>query len=59
MSDKNFQQRHIGPNALETAEMLKTLGMSSVDELINKTIPAHIRRKQPMNLPAPSSESDL
>ncbi len=59
MSDKNFQQRHIGPNALETAEMLKTLGMSSVDELINKTIPAHIRRKQPMNLPAPISESDL
>ncbi|MDZ4759232.1 MAG: aminomethyl-transferring glycine dehydrogenase [Bacteroidota bacterium] len=59
MSDKNFQQRHIGPNAHETTEMLKTLGMSSVDELIDKTIPAHIRRKQPMNLPAPISENDL
>jgi glycine dehydrogenase len=55
----NFQNRHIGPNEIETAEMLKTLGMSSIDELINKTIPAHIRRKTPMNLAAPIAEHEL
>jgi glycine dehydrogenase len=55
----NFQSRHIGPNALETELMLKAIGMKSVDELIDKTIPAHIRRKQPMNLPPAMTEHEL
>jgi glycine dehydrogenase len=37
-----FSDRHIGPNELETVEMLKEIGMSSLDELINKTIPTAI-----------------
>src|SRR5262245_47745234 len=53
-----FEGRHIGPNEKETVEMLKTIGASSLDELIDKTVPASIRMKKPLNLPAAMSESD-
>ena len=43
-----FIGRHIGPNAIEIAEMLKKIKMQSVEELIEKTIPASIRLKQPL-----------
>ncbi|MES2800318.1 MAG: aminomethyl-transferring glycine dehydrogenase [Bacteroidota bacterium] len=39
----NFAKRHIGPNAAETSAMLATIGVNSIAELIDKTIPAHIR----------------
>ncbi len=51
-----FQQRHIGPDVRETAEMLKTVGKSSLEELVNDTIPAGIRLKTPLRSPAPQSE---
>tara|TARA_Y100000385_G_scaffold52919_1_gene50184 strand:+ start:4872 stop:7730 length:2859 start_codon:yes stop_codon:yes gene_type:complete len=38
-----FSRRHIGPDAAERSEMLAKIGIQSVDELIGKTIPAHIR----------------
>lgn len=41
-----FIGRHIGPNAFEIAEMLKQIKMQTVEELIEKTIPASIRLKQ-------------
>ena len=41
MSD--FIARHIGPESAETAEMLRKIGVSSVAELIDKTIPSAIR----------------
>lgn len=50
-----FRGRHIGPNEAETTQMLQTLGMSNIDELIDKTIPANIRQ-QPLELPGPVSE---
>ncbi len=37
----DFIARHIGPNATETAAMLAELGVSSVEELIAQTVPAH------------------
>jgi glycine dehydrogenase len=43
-----FIGRHIGPNAIEIAEMLKQINMQNVEELIEKTIPASIRLKQPL-----------
>src|ERR1700754_2373535 len=55
---EKFQQRHIAPNEADTAEMLKTIGVSSLDELIAQTVPANIRLKQPLNLPAAKSEFD-
>ena len=38
-----FSKRHIGPNAQEYKEMLKKIGVNSLSELIDKTIPAPIR----------------
>ena len=51
-----FAQRHIGPNAQETIEMLETIGISSIEELISKTVPAAIRSKEPLNTGGPISE---
>src|SRR5882757_3057147 len=55
---EQFQSRHIAPNDADTAEMLKTVGASSLDELIAQTIPANIRLKKPLNLPPAKSEFD-
>jgi glycine dehydrogenase len=38
--------------------MLSTLGLGSVDELIEQTVPQKIRLKQPLNLPAAKSEKE-
>ena len=51
-----FVNRHNGPRADDIAAMLKKIGASSVDELINQTVPASIRLKQPLNLPTGMSE---
>ena len=53
-----FAGRHIGINEQETTEMLATIGMASVDELIRKTIPDSIRIKGNLPLPAASSEHE-
>ena len=55
---EKFQSRHIAPNEADTAQMLKTIGVNSLDELIGQTIPARIRLKNPLNLPAAKSEFD-
>ncbi|GAA4320963.1 aminomethyl-transferring glycine dehydrogenase [Mucilaginibacter gynuensis] len=55
---EKFQNRHIAPNEADTAEMLKTIGVNSVDELIDQTVPAPIRLKAPLNLPPAKSEFD-
>ncbi|MCC0176001.1 aminomethyl-transferring glycine dehydrogenase [Waterburya agarophytonicola K14] len=52
-----FAERHIGTNEQEIQEMLQVLGLASLDELINKTIPPAIRLIQPLNLPPALSES--
>ena len=49
MISNNFTQRHNGVcNAAEEAKMLKEIGVSSIDELIDKAVPAAIRLKEPM-----------
>ncbi len=53
-----FLARHIGTIGQEM-QMLKTIGAGSVDELINKTVPASIRSNKALNLPAAMSEADL
>jgi glycine dehydrogenase len=55
---EKFQSRHIAPNEADTAKMLKTIGVNSLDELIEQTVPAGIRLKNPLNLPAAKSEFD-
>jgi glycine dehydrogenase len=51
-----FAPRHIGPSAEDSASMLKTVGASSLDALIDEVIPSSIRIRQPLDLPPPESE---
>ena len=56
MLTNNFLSRHNGPNATEQAEMLNAIGVKSLDELIEKTVPARIRLPKPLNLPQGMNE---
>ncbi len=56
MSTTTLLERHIGSNEKNQQEMLSKIGMSSIDELIEKTIPQGIRLKKELNLPAPLNE---
>jgi glycine dehydrogenase len=59
MKSESFASRHIGPNNSDTEEMLRVIGCSTLDELINETIPAEIRLNQAIDLPEPVSENDF
>ncbi len=52
-----FETRHLGPNAAETASMLQTIGVESIEELIDRTVPARIRMEGKLDLPAAESEA--
>ncbi|TML64240.1 MAG: glycine dehydrogenase (aminomethyl-transferring), partial [Actinobacteria bacterium] len=54
--DDAFEHRHIGPGPEETDAMLDVLGLSALDELIEHAVPATIREKTPLQLPAPVGE---
>jgi glycine dehydrogenase len=54
-----FQSRHIGPDADERDAMLKAIGASSLDALMDEAIPARIRLKKPLNLPGGESEHEF
>ncbi len=49
-----FPHRHIGPDDHEIAEMLRVVGCGSLDELADRTVPASIRLRRPLNLPGAS-----
>jgi len=50
MAIDKFVSRHIGPREDDIKEMLKVIGVQSLDELIDQTVPANIRLKKPLNL---------
>ena len=52
-------RRHIGPSPAEMDTILQTIGVSSVDELIDDTIPASIRQKSPLDWGEPMSEREV
>ena len=52
----DFIRRHIGPGENHVAEMLATLGLSSLEEMIDKTVPAAIRNERPLELDNAMSE---
>ena len=52
-----FTGRHIGPGENETNEMLATIGVSGMDELIGRTVPANIRMDHQLRLPDSLSEA--
>ncbi len=51
-----FAERHIGPDKIETAEMLSTIGIHTLYELIDKTIPNDIRLEKKLDIGEPMSE---
>ncbi len=53
-----FSSRHIGPNAQEKSEMLRAIGANSLQELIDKTIPSHIRLDGELKIEAAMSEQE-
>ncbi len=59
MAKEQFITRHIGPRPEDVAEMLKVIGVKSVDELIEQTVPESIRLKEVLDLPAPLSEDEF
>ncbi len=54
-----FVDRHVGPHQEEISIMLNAIGISSLDELINKTVPTSIRLKNELKLDPPQSEFDF
>ena len=54
-----FESRHNGPTEAEIAEMLEKIGASSLEELINQTVPTSIQLERPLNLPAAQLESEF
>jgi len=53
---EKFELRHLGKSNEEITEMLSVIGVNTIDELIDQTIPSKIRLKKPLQLPSPSSE---
>ena len=51
-----FIHRHIGPSPDEIQQMLKTLGLSSLEELVETTVPTSILLDEELDLPEPSPE---
>ncbi|MFD1911382.1 aminomethyl-transferring glycine dehydrogenase [Halodurantibacterium flavum] len=51
-------RRHIGPSPAEMEEMLATLGVDSLDALIDQTVPDTIRQARPLDW-APLAEHEL
>ncbi|MCG6884504.1 MAG: glycine dehydrogenase (aminomethyl-transferring), partial [Silicimonas sp.] len=52
-------RRHIGPSPKEMEQMLSALGVASLDELIDQTVPASIRQAEPLSFEKPRSEREL
>lgn len=53
-----FQNRHIGTSDDQLSHMLKYIGVSSLDQLVDETIPASIRLQGDLDIPDALSEAD-
>jgi glycine dehydrogenase len=54
-----FVTRHNGPNDAERAQMLHRIGVCSLDELIEQTVPANIRLQKPLEICTPQTEHEF
>jgi len=59
MNTNSFLLRHIGPRAEDVTSMLSTIGVDSVDELIDQTIPASIRLEEDLDIADGLSEQEF
>src|SRR4051812_43993147 len=53
-----FEQRHIGPDDKQRADMLRVIGMPSLDALIDAALPKSIRLKRPLQLAPAEAEHE-
>jgi glycine dehydrogenase len=56
MINNNFARRHNGPFGDEINNMLEKIGVTSIDQLIDQTVPSSIRMKEPLKLPIGMNE---
>ncbi len=59
MIKNNFLSRHIGPRENQTQEMVSAIGVKSVDELIDQTLPKSIRLPKSLDLSEGIAESEF
>ena len=52
-------RRHIGPSPQEMEKMLKLLGLTNIDQLIDQTIPSSIKQKKSLDWEKPKSEREM
>ena len=55
--EDTFPRRHVGSGGADLAEMLRVVGVSSLEELVEQTVPAGIRLGKPLYLPAGVGET--
>jgi glycine cleavage system P protein (glycine dehydrogenase) len=55
----DFVRRHIGPRDHDIAHMLRVVGASSIDSLIDEVIPADIRQQHPLEIGSALSETEF
>ena len=59
MYKENFSKRHIGPSSSDLKDMLKVIGVKSIEDLLSQTIPDKIRLKSDLNIPEAISEMEF
>ena len=59
MYKENFSRRHIGPSTSELNDMLKIIGVKSIEDLLSQTIPEKIRLKSDLDIPDAISEMEF
>jgi glycine dehydrogenase len=58
VQNREFIERHIGPDEHESKEMLRTIGVDSMDDMIGRTVPSGIRMNTTLTLPPAMSEAE-
>ena len=58
MNTESFALRHIGPRKKDLSEMLETIGVESMDQLIDQTIPEDILLQNKLPLKAAMTEQE-
>ncbi|OOF08522.1 glycine dehydrogenase (aminomethyl-transferring) [Salinivibrio sp. PR5] len=59
VADNDFIARHNGPDTNQQNAMLAAINATSLEHLIEETVPADIRLPKPLNLSAPKSETQM
>ena len=59
MKREMFVNRHLGPDENQIKKILSKIGVKSIENLLDETIPDSIRLKKPLDLPEGISEAEF